>query len=290
MPAKQSKKEALFILPALVTVAVLLGLPLCMVIASSFDRSSSPGAFSFVFSLTNYLDLIHDDFYPRVLLRTVWLSLSVTVLALVLGFLLALKLWRCSPRRRGFLIMIIVAPLLVSVVARTYGWLLVLGEKGFINNLLMYLGAIDRPLKLLYNDAAIVFGLTHLLVAFPALAIHASLERIDEEIMEAAKMAGAGVWRLFVDVLFPMTVPGVVVGATFSFTLSMSAYVTPALMGGDRSALATLIYQKYIVSYDWNFGACLAILLLLGSLFGTLLVTAAFTLPYRARLAALREG
>ncbi|WP_431121025.1 ABC transporter permease [Variovorax paradoxus] len=274
--------------PALVVVATLLGLPLCMVVVASFGEFGGTGGGSFHWSLANYESIFGDDFYPGILLRTVTISLAATALSVAIGFVLAMKLRSTTPRMRTVLIMIIVAPLLVSAVARTYGWLLVLGEKGLVNALLLHVRLIDQPLKLLYNDWAVIFGLTHLLVAFPALAIQASLERIDPEIMEAAEMAGASPWRKFTQILLPMTTPGIAAGAIFSFTLAMSAYVTPALMGGEKSVLATLIYQKFVVSYDWNFGACLALLLVLASLVGTVLIAFAITGPYRRRITALR--
>lgn len=282
-----SQRPVLLIGPALLTVALLLGLPLCMVVVASFGQSASSGG-RMTFSLANYEDLFSDGFYPGILLNSLSLSIAVTAVTVILGWILAMKMWICTPQTRALLVLVVIAPLLVSVVARTYGWLLVLGEKGFINEILLHVGLIDRPLKLLYNNAAVVFGLSHLLVAFPALSIHASLERIDESLLEAAYIAGASPWRIFKTILLPMTTPGIAVGSVFAFTLSMSAYVTPELMGGKSGVLATLIYQKFVVSYDWNFGACLALFLLLGSLFGTALIAAAITGPYRKRIAALR--
>jgi putative spermidine/putrescine transport system permease protein len=280
------QRSVLMMGPALLAVALLLGLPLCMVVVASFGQSAAGGPM--VFSLANYRDFFSDSYYPAILLRTFVLSLVVTAITVILGWAMAMKMWYCTPRIRGMLMLIAIAPLLVSVVARTYGWLLVLGEKGFVNEFLLGAGLIDQPLKLLYSNAAVVFGLSHLLVAFPVLSIHASLERIDKSIFEAAYIAGASPQRIFRTILLPMTAPGMAVGAVFSFSLAMSAFVTPELMGGKQSVLATMIYQKFMVSYDWNFGACLALFLLMGSLFGTALITAMITGPYRKRIAALR--
>jgi putative spermidine/putrescine transport system permease protein len=284
---KLPQRSVLLMWPALLAVALLLGLPLCVVVVASFGQSATSGG-PMTFSLANYSDFFSDSYYPTILLRTFLLSLAVTAITVVLGWVMAMKMWYCTPRTRGVLMLIVIAPLLVSVVARTYGWLLVLGERGFVNQFLLHAGLIDQPLKLLYNNAAVVFGLSHLLVAFPALSIHASLERIDKSIFEAAYIAGASPWRVFRTILLPMTAPGMAVGAVFSFSLAMSAFVTPELMGGKQSVLATMVYQKFMVSYDWNFGACLALFLLMGSLLGTALITALITGPYRQRIAALR--
>jgi putative spermidine/putrescine transport system permease protein len=278
----------LFILPALLVLGLLLIIPLCLIVASSFDQESKPGAWDLSFTLDHYRDLFQDAFYLRVLARTMLLSACVTVLSVALGYVLAVKLWLSSPRLQIYLMMIIVAPLLVSIVARTYGWVLILGERGLLNSTLIQLNLISKPLRMLYTDGAVVLGLTHVLIPFAVLSIHASLERIDRELIEAATVAGAGYFVILSNILIPLSVPGIVVGATLVFSLSMSAYVTPALMGGNSSTLATLIYQKYAVAFDWSFGATLAVLLLLASLTGVLFITIAIRAPFRRRLSASR--
>jgi putative spermidine/putrescine transport system permease protein len=176
---------------------------------------------------------------------------------------------------------LIVAPLLVSVVARTYGWLLVLGERGLLNSIFMHAGMISQPFKFLYNDAAVVLGLAHVLTPFAVLSIHASLARIDWEIVEAALVAGASYGRILFQILVPLSYPGLAVASTLVFSLAMSAYVTPALMGGNQSMLATLIAQKYLVAFDWNFGAALAVLLLVAAMLGVLGISSAISFPFR---------
>ncbi len=279
-------RPILLIAPAILVVALLLLMPLGLIVLSSFDQESKPGAWRFTFTLAHYRNLFQDTFYLEVLARTAFLSACITGLSLVIGYVLAIKLWMSSRRAQIYLMLVIVAPLLVSIVARTYGWLLILGERGFVNAALVQLGIIAKPFAMLYNDGAVVLGLTHLLVPFAVLSIHASLERIEPEIIEAATVAGAGHWTILTRILLPLTIPGVIVGGTLVFSLSMSAYVTPALMGGKSSALATLIFQKYSVAFDWSFGGALAVLLLLASLLGIFAITFAFGAPFRKRLAA----
>lgn len=283
-------RPLLLLAPALFLIGLLLFVPLGLIVLSSFDQDTKPGTWRFAFTLAHYANLFQDTFYLEVLARTAALSACVTLITLVFGYVLAVKLWVSGRTARVYLMLIIIAPLLVSIVARTYGWLLILGEKGFINAGLLQLGIVSRALPLLYNDGAIVLGLAHLLIPFAVLSINASLERIEPEIIEAATVAGAGYGRIFSSILFPLTVPGVIVGATLVFSLSMSAYVTPALMGGKSSALATIIFQKYSVAFDWSFGAALAVLLLAASVIGVLAITVAFGAPYRRRLAAAWGG
>lgn len=285
-----SHRPLLLATPALLIVALLLFVPLGLIVLSSFDQDTKPGVWRFSFTLSHYADLFEDTYYLVVLARTAALSVCVTAIALALGYVLALKLWLSGRTARVYLMLVIIAPLLVSIVARTYGWLLILGEKGFVNAALIKLGAISKALPLLYNDGAVVLGLAHLLIPFAVLSIHASLDRIEPEILEAATMAGARYARIFWSILLPLTIPGLIAGGTLVFSLSMSAYVTPALMGGRSSALATLIFQKYSVAFDWSFGAALAVVLLTASVAGVLVITAALGAPFRRRLAAAWGG
>ena len=188
MPAR----VAVLLLPAVAILLLLLALPLLILLASSVDNARQPGPLAFVFTLRHYGEVFYDSYYLEMLARTVKLSAIVTALCLVVGFVLAVALWLAGPRQRVYLMLIVVAPLLVSVVARTYGWMLILGERGLINTSLLSLGLIETPLRMLSTDGAIVLGLVHLLTAFAVLSIHASLERIDWEIVEAAIVAGAG--------------------------------------------------------------------------------------------------
>jgi putative spermidine/putrescine transport system permease protein len=164
---------------------------------------------------------------------------------------------------RGIVTFLIISPHLVSVVIRNFGWVIILGDKGWINNTLLKLGLIDKPLKLLYNELGVIIGLTDSLMVYMILAIATSLYQIDGSLYKAAGILGASRLRTFVSVTLPLTLPGMVAGTTLVFSLSMSAFVTPALMGGTSvKVLPVIAYEKIMTQLDWSLGAAIAFLLL----------------------------
>jgi putative spermidine/putrescine transport system permease protein len=214
-------------------------------------------------TLQNYQRYFNSDFYLGVLFKTLWLSGLTTLITAALGMLLALSVWRAAPRWRGLMVIAILAPLLVSIVARTYGWIVVLGDKGVLNTLLVGVGLLDEPVKIMYTPAAVLIGLVHVFLPFMVLSLLGSLDRIDPALGEAAGSLGASRWATVRHVLLPLAVPGLASGSIIVFSLAMSSYVTPALMGGSRSGvLTTFIYQQFSVTMNWHFGATLVAILL----------------------------
>lgn len=266
----------LLLLPAAAIVGFCLLLPLAYVLALSLNPAVT-GEVNLHPQLTfaNYARLFEHWFYARILLRTIWISALTTVLCAVFGTVLALSLWRMPPRRRGLCVIVVVSPLLVSIVTRTYGWMVVLGDSGVINSLLMRSGLIDTPLHMMFTQGAVVVGLFHVFLPMMVLSVLAALDKIDHTVPEAATSLGAGRFATFREVVFPLLIPGLTAGVTVVFSLSMSSYVTPALMGGsDAGMLTTLIYQQFVVTYNWHFGAALVAVLLGTSLAALVLVLA----------------
>jgi putative spermidine/putrescine transport system permease protein len=165
------------------------------------------------------------------------------------------------------LIVVVLAPLLVSIVARTYGWIIVLGDRGVVNNLLIALGVIRTPIHIMYTRTAIVIGLVHVFLPFMVLSVLSTLDRINPSLPEAAVTLGAGPMAIFARIILPLITPGLAAGMVIVFSLSISSYVTPALMGGPNAGvLATLVYQEFAVVYRWHVGAALVGVLLGSSL------------------------
>jgi putative spermidine/putrescine transport system permease protein len=277
----------LLLLPGALVVAACLLLPLAYLIALSFNPSViGDVSLSREMTVENYTRLL-DWFYGAVLVKTLWVSLVTTAISGVLGVALALSLWRAPVRWRGLLVLAVLAPLLVSIVARTYGWMLLLGDTGVINTTLLALGVIDAPMHMMFTQGAVIVGLVHVFLPFMVLSVSAAFDRIDPAIAEAASTLGAGSMATFWQVILPLLNPGVAAGATIVFSLAMSSYVTPALMGGGNAGvLTTLIYQQLVVTYDWQFAAALVALLLATTLLilgGTLYVNATRTARWMAR-------
>ncbi|WP_163854950.1 ABC transporter permease [Paenibacillus elgii] len=251
------RTAALLLLPSLAVVAGVFLLPMLYIFLLSLEGKQGQ------FTLENYTIFFKDTYYLQILWRTVKLGLLSVLACLVLGYPVAMFMAQTSGKLRGIITFLIISPHLISVVIRNFGWVVILGEKGWINSTLLKLGLIDTPLKLLYNELGVVIGLTDSLIVYMILAIATSLYQIDGSLYKAAGILGAGKVRTFFTVTLPLTLPGIVAGTTLVFSLSMSAFVTPALMGGTSvKVLPVIAYEKIMAQLNWPLGAALSFLLL----------------------------
>jgi putative spermidine/putrescine transport system permease protein len=275
-PARQRATGAfsLLLLPAVLVVCFCLLVPLAYVVVLSFNPPvTGEVELTTELTLVNYTRLFLQTFYSAILVRTISVSAITTFLCVVFGLVLALSIWRAPPRQRGLRVIIVISPLLVSIVTRTYGWMVVLGDNGILNTLLRAVGLIDEPLHMMFTQGAVIVGLVHVFLPMMVLSILAAMDKIDPALAQAAETLGASSFVAFWRITFPLLIPGLTAGVTIVFSLAMSSYVTPALMGG-RSAgmLTTLIYQQFVVTYNWHFGAALVVVLLATSLIALALV------------------
>ena len=202
--------------------------------------------------LAPYERFLGSSFRRSVLWRTVEIALVTTAISLALGFVTALTVSRMKGRWRSVLIIAAVFPLLTNTVVRSFAWMIVLGKNGMINDTLLWLGITGEPLTLLYTKGAVVVGLVYLFTPLMILSLVGVLENIDRDLTDAATSLGASPAAVFRQVIFPLAVPGLIVGSVLVFTGAFTAYVTPALMGGTKqTVLATLMYQRAMVSFDW---------------------------------------
>jgi putative spermidine/putrescine transport system permease protein len=260
------RTTAFLLLPAVAVVVMLLAVPLLYLLGYGFlDTQYGQDQIQGV-TLAHYRKVLSDPFFLRIFAKTLLLSALTTAVVSVFGYALAHFIWR-QRRWRALFVSLAVSPLLVSIVVSSYGWMVILGNNGIINRLLLALGAANSPVKLIYTDAAIVVGLVHITLPFMILSILAALERIDEFLPEAASTLGANPIQVLRHVVLPLALPGFAAGTTVVFCLSMSAYVTPAVLGGSGpNFITTLIYNEFITQLNWPVGAALASLLLLISL------------------------
>jgi putative spermidine/putrescine transport system permease protein len=261
------------LLPALLVLLAFFALPMGTILAYSVGRSAPGTLYIPDVTLANYAALFETPVYLKVMVRTLRLGLIVTLLALVIGYPYAFLMGRGRPWVRTSLLLAVLLPLLVSVVVRTYGWMMVLGLDGPLNTLLMAIGITTRPVKFLFNETGIVIGLLHVFFPFMVLPLSSVLQKLDPQLVEAARTMGAGYPTVFWRVILPLSVPGIAAGSMLVFTLSVAAYVTPALMGGAGiNVMATLVAQQILVLVNWPLGAAVAVTLVLI----TLLVVAAY--------------
>jgi ABC-type spermidine/putrescine transport system permease subunit I len=210
-------------------------------------------------TLANYLKVI-DPYYMRLFVRTLKLGLVTTVICAVLGYPLAYFLARARPRTLTIGLFLLIMPLMVSTVIRIFGWIVILGRKGLINEVLAAVGL--EPMKLLYNETAIVIGLVNVFMPFMVLPLMASIERIPVSLEEAAQNLGANWYQMFSRTIVPLSLPGLISGSLLVYSISLSAYVTPALMGSSRVHMAAQqVYDEVLVSFNWPSAAALSLTL-----------------------------
>jgi putative spermidine/putrescine transport system permease protein len=251
----------LLVAPAVVIYVVLFVLPFGNLILSSFYDYSRLTGIVKTLTLKNYVRFWTDPFYLDILYRTFRVSLTATAVTLVVGFPVALYMTRASARMRALVTLFILSPLLVSVVVRSFGWLIILGPDGLLQSVLRPFGIKDATV--MYTEVAVVVGLVNVFLPYMVLSIVASLQSIDPAVPRAAQSLGATRTQVFRRVTLPLSMPGVVAGTLIVFCLGSSAFVTPALLGGaEIKVLATLIYQQMMILQNWPFAAAISLALL----------------------------
>jgi putative spermidine/putrescine transport system permease protein len=215
-------------------------------------------------TLASYKELSGDWYYAGLTGNSLLLALEASLLALLIGYPIALFLYRTSSPWRGFLLVLALAPLFTSGIVRVFGWLVILGDTGFINGALIWLGLIKKPVALIFNWFGVVIGLAEGLVSFVVLSLIAGFGRLDRNIEDAAATLGAGPLRCFLRITLPLSLPGVLSALLIAFVVSMSAFISPRILGGGRVfTLATEIYVQTFELNNWPLAAALALYMLL---------------------------
>jgi putative spermidine/putrescine transport system permease protein len=255
--ARRHRAIALALLtPAALLLAFAFLAPLARVLALS---AGLPGAAG----LDRYQALIGDDLFRSVLRTSLLLALGTTLLALAIGYPVAAYLVRSRSWFRRPLYVLVIAPMLVSVVVRTFGWVVLLGQQGVLNQALAQLHLAGRPVPLLYNPVAVAVALAQTFLPFMVLSLTSSLASVDRTAEEAARTLGASRLRTFLHITLPLSAPGVGAGCALVFSLALGSYITPQVVGGGRVlTVTTLIYQRIENSIDWATGSAMAVLLL----------------------------
>ncbi|TCV93725.1 putative spermidine/putrescine transport system permease protein [Biostraticola tofi] len=253
----------LLLLPGLLAMSVTFFAPMLWLIRASFSSSAFEAASGADWTLDAYRAALLDPFYWRVAGNTLVLGLTVSLAAVVLSYPIALFLARSNSRWRGLLTALAVAPLLTSAVVRTYGWMVLLSDKGVINSLLMSWAWISAPLKLTNNSFGATVALVEILMPYAILAMLSGFGRLNRQLEEAAAMLGASRPRIFWRIILPLSLPGVLTAALLVFVLAISSFVTPRLMGGGRVfVLGTEVFSEATVTLNWPLAAALSVVLL----------------------------
>lgn len=219
------------------------------------------------FGFARYQRIWNEALYVQVFLRTLWIAGACTALALLIGYPVALLMARRGGWFARLATVCVLVPLWTSVLIRSYAWIILLERNGLINGSLLSLGLIDRPLRMLYTEGAVLMAMTHVLLPFMVLPVATALKSIPDDLPRAALNLGASHWRVFWRVTLPLSLPGVFAGCLIVFVMALGFYVTPALLGGPRTLMiATLIGQQALELLDWPFAGALSFVLLALSL------------------------
>lgn len=256
----------LLAVPILVFLAIFFFYPAINLLFFSLLTQDAKGVVGPPHTLAHYTRFFEVDLYLRVFWNTLRISLVTSAFAIVLGYPVAIVMSRSGPIVSRTIALIVIAPLIVSVVVRSYGWQLILvnSPNGLLNWALMSIGIIDEPLAILYSETAVVIGSLHVFFPMMVLPLASALGKIDPNLEDCARTLGAPWWKVFLRVTLPLSVPGLVAGFTLVFSLTAGSFVTPVILGGTTATmLGNLIEQQIFVVYDWPFGAAIAMVLVL---------------------------
>jgi len=247
--------------PPLLWVTAFLLIPYALMFCYSFWSVSATQTIVHTWNFSNYEELAQKPVYWETLLRSMWIAARVMIFSLLLGYPLAYFLSFYAGRRKDLLYQLVIIPLWVSYLVRAYAWKTILGSDGVLNTLLQYVHLTKYPLEfLLYSPFAVVLTLTHIYTPFTILPIYAALEHIPRNLVEASHDLGATPLQTFWRAIFPLSIPGVVAGATFAFVLSLGDFLAPLLLGGPSGIMiSNIVVSLFGAAYNWPLGAAISL-------------------------------
>ncbi len=263
----QNRAEALALaLPAAIFAGLVFLVPVILLLSEGFRSADS-------WSLSAYTDFFSEPLNRTVFLRTLKLGAIVTGAAAVIGYATAYAIVSLPPGTKGRMIGLVVLPLMISPVARTYAWIVILGRTGIVNQALMKVGLSDEPIRILFSETAVFIGLLQLFLPLMVISLISALENLPKDVVPAARVLGANWFQVFWKVILPLTREGLVVGGTLVFTGSMTAYITPAILGGSKVLmLETLLYQQVTVANNFVSASVIAFILIVMSFAANILL------------------
>ncbi len=237
-------------------------IPSLLVFITSLLASGDTELVRLQITLDNYLALV-DIMYLRVFLRSLWLAFLCTFFCLVLAFPFAYLLTRMPERHRGMLLLLVIIPLWTSSLIRSYAIVAILKTHGLLNNFLLWTGLISEPIQLLYTNSAVLVGLVYSLFPLMVLPLYANIEKLDRNLIDAAKDLGANRYHVFSKIILPLTLPGILAGSMLVFLPAMTIFYIPDLLGGAKTLLlGNMIQNQFLTARNWPMGSTLSVMLI----------------------------
>ena len=256
----KKKWTYLLFIPCIVLILYFMITPLIGTIFPTFKGNDG-------FALKLYMTFFKDDYMITVFYRTLKISLVASIIFMIIGVPVSYYISRTSQKVRGLFIALTIFPILTNSVVRSFAWMSILGKNGVINTLLLKLNVIEEPVSLLYTEGAIITGTVYIFLPLMVISLVGVMENIESDLLEAAESLGANRVKAFFKIIFPLSLPGLIVGTVLVFTGSLTAYTTPQLLGGNKNTvLATLIYQKTMSLGDWQGASVVATIMIITTL------------------------
>ena len=251
-----NRTEAMLLaLPAALFAALVFLVPVILLLSEGFRSTEG-------WTIAPWLDFFSEPMNRTVFWRTLKLGLQVTIVAAIIGYATAWAIVALPAHSKGRMIGLIMLPMMISPVARTYAWIVILGRTGIVNQALQAVGLSDEPIRILFTETAIFIGLLQLFLPLMVISLISALENLPKDVVPAARVLGANWFVVFWKIILPLTKEGLVIGGTLVFTGSLTAYITPAILGGSKVLmLETLLYQHVTVSNDFASASVIALIL-----------------------------
>jgi putative spermidine/putrescine transport system permease protein len=254
--------------PLLLVLLLVFVAPVLLMLPLSLHPYDAGVGISKVWTLANYTSILTDEYFREIVYRTLALGFGVTSICLVLGYPLAYYIANAGPRMRLALTMLVIFPMLLNLVVRSFGWIALLANRGLVNNLLIDLGLIESPIRMMFNLFGLLVGMSHIFLPFMVLMLVPAIQSVSRDVQDAASTLAASRARIFWSITLPMTAPGILAGSILVFVLTISALVTPRMLGGPTyKVMATLIYDDFLQTLDWPEGAAMSFALTALTLF-----------------------
>lgn len=251
-----NRTEAMLLaLPAALFAALVFLVPVVLLLSEGFRSTEG-------WTIAPWIDFFSEPMNRTVFWRTLKLGLQVTVVAAIIGYATAWAIVALPANSKGRMIGLIMLPMMISPVARTYAWIVILGRTGIVNQALQAVGLSDEPIRILFTETAIFIGLLQLFLPLMVISLISALENLPKDVVPAARVLGANWFVVFWKIILPLTKEGLVIGGTLVFTGSLTAYITPAILGGSKVLmLETLLYQHVTVSNNFAAASVIALIL-----------------------------